>query len=143
MPTAIVGDFGMGLPNIAQPHKDDSYSLPKWIQPLAFYYFISEDQSMALLFVSPTEEHPENEILQAGQSLRMLIWQVGAQALTPCMRRSQSSGDVHPAAESQSSKQTVVIIDGGWRTPWMLQRLFLQEMLQEPLGPSHVLATCV
>ena len=40
---------------------------------------------------------------------------------TPCMQQSESSGDVHPAAESQSSKQSVVIIDGGWRTPWMLQ----------------------
>ena len=113
MPAAIVGDFGKGLPNIAQLHKDVSYSLPKRTQPLAFDYFIYEDQSMALLFLTPTEEHPENEILQAGQSLRMLIWQVGAQALTPCVRRSQSSGDGHPAAVNPcTSKQIVMAIDG-------------------------------
>ena len=57
MPTAIVGDFGMGLPTFAQLHQDVSYTLPRWIQPLAFDHFIFEDQSMALLFASPREEH--------------------------------------------------------------------------------------
>ena len=75
MPTAVVGDFGMGLPTFAQLHKD---VCPL---PLVFDQFISEDQSMALLFASPRDQHLENEMWHAGQPLRMLIWQVGEETL--------------------------------------------------------------
>ena len=76
MPTAVVGEFGMGLPTSAQLQKDVGPAQ----QLLMVDHFTCEDQSMALLFASPRDEHPENEILHAGQSLSMLIWQVGEEA---------------------------------------------------------------
>ena len=60
MPTAVVGDFGMGLPSFAQVHKDVSDTLPGWVQPLALDHHICADQSQSLLFASPNDEHPEN-----------------------------------------------------------------------------------
>ena len=86
-----------------------------------FDQHICANQSQSLLFASPNDQHPENEILNAGQSERMLNWQfakdvlaaegcsAGTLALPPRKKQRfaepppprKSIGDAHPDAKKR------------------------------------------
>ena len=107
VPTAVVGDFGIGMAGLLQYLFEQTvmYNGERSCeQPNANISVQStQRQDLQLLFTPGKHTKPDvsSKILEAGQSRRMLVWQIAGLQQSPEYKKAnigQSSGGAHPIA---------------------------------------------